>query len=100
MPSAVPVVSEEQKDHPTDFYFCITKIDGHNSKSKHTIVSHSFLSGLRPVEHENSLPVPKPPQYCTLHEEEPTNTSPEDELGPTCSNVDPDFLERTDPHLI
>jgi len=100
MPSAVPVIWKEQKDHPTDLYFCLTKIDGRNSKSKHTIVSHSIHSGLRPVEYDDSLPVPKPPQHWTLPEEEPTNTSSEDELGISCSNLDPDFLKRTLLHLI
>jgi hypothetical protein len=42
---------------------------------------------------------PKPPQQWTLHEE-PNNTYPEDEPGPSCSSVDPDFPERTVPHLI
>jgi len=36
----------------------------------------------------------------TLHEEEPNSTSPEDKPVPSCSNVDPDFLELTVPHLI
>ena len=32
MPSAVPVFWKGQNDHPTDFYFCLTKINGHISK--------------------------------------------------------------------
>jgi hypothetical protein len=35
-----------------------------------------------------------------LHEEEPTSTSPQDEPGPSSSNVDPDFPALTVPHLI
>jgi len=77
----------------------LTKIDGHNFKSKHIIVYPSIPSAPRPVEHGNSLPNPKPPQQWTLHEE-PNSTSPEDEPGPSCSNVDSDFPELTVPYLI
>jgi len=92
------VVWKEQ-DRLTDCYFCLTKTDGHNSKSKHTIVYPNIPSALRPVEHGDSLPNSKPPQQWTL-QEEPNSTSPEDESGPSCFNVDPDFPELTVPYLI
>ena len=44
MPFAVLMVWREQKDHLTDWYFCLTKTDGHNSKSKHTTVYPSIPS--------------------------------------------------------
>jgi hypothetical protein len=69
------MVWREPKDHLTDCYFCLTKIAGHTSKSKHTIVYPSIPSALRPVKHYDSLPVIKPPQQWALHEEELTNTS-------------------------
>jgi hypothetical protein len=94
------MVRKEQKDHLTDFYFCLTKIGGHNSKSKHTIVYPSIPSDLRPVKHDDSLPIPKPRQQRTLHEKEPASTSSEDEPGPPHSNVDPDFLKVAASHLI
>jgi hypothetical protein len=94
------MVWREQKDHFTDCYFCLTTIDGRNSKAKHTKVYPSIPSALRPVEHEDSLPIPKPPQQLTLHAQEPTSISPKDEPGTSCSNVDPDFPELTVPHLI
>jgi len=68
MPSAVLVFWKGQNDNPTDFYFYLTKINGHNPKCKHTTVSHSIPSGLRPVEHDDSPPVLKLPQHWTLHE--------------------------------
>jgi len=82
------MVWREQKDHLTilALLFCLTRIDVHNSKS---VVSHSAPSTLRSVEHDDSLPVLKPPHQWTLHEEEPTSTSSEDETGPSCSKVDP-----------
>jgi len=76
------------------------KIDVHNSGTKHTIVYPNIPSALRPVVHDGSLPVPKPPQQWTLHEEELTNTYPEHEPEPSCSSVHPDFPERFVPHLI
>jgi hypothetical protein len=65
------------------------KIDGQNSKPKHTTAYSNIPSALGPVEHDNSLPIPKPPQQWTLHEEEPISFSPEDELGFSCFNVNP-----------
>jgi hypothetical protein len=84
MPFTVPVVWRWQKEHLTNCYFCLTKIDGHNSKPKH----------------DDSLPIPKPPQQWTLLEEEPTSTSPEDKPRPSCSSVDPGFPGLTVPNLI
>jgi len=94
------MVWKEQKDLLTNCYCCLTKIDGHNSGYKNTVVYPNIPSALRPFEHDGSLPVPKPPQHWTLHEEEPINTYPDDEPRPSCSSVDPDFPERTVPHLI
>jgi hypothetical protein len=73
------------------------KIDNLNSNSKHTIVYPNIPSALRPVELEVTLKVRKPAQQRTLHEEDPTSTSPEDELGLACYSVDPDFPELTQP---
>jgi len=94
------MVWREQKNYFTECYFCLTTIDSHNSKSKHSIAYPNIPSALRPVEHDNSVTIPKPLQQRTLHEEEPTSTSPEDKHGPSCSNVDPDFPELTVCHLI
>jgi len=52
-------------------------------------------SAVRPAEHDDFLSTPKTPQNWTLPEEEPTSTTPGDELEPSCSNVDPGFPEQT-----
>ena len=78
----------------------VTKIDGHNSKAKHNVGYPNSPSARRPVEHDDSLPFPKPPQQSTGHEKEPTTTYPEDEPGSSCYNVAPDFPQLTVPHLI
>ena len=100
MPFAVPMVRREQKVHFTECYFCLTKIAGHNSTPKHTTVYPNIPSALRPVEHDDNLPIPNPPQQRTLHEEEPPSISPEDEHGPSFPKVDPDFPKRTVFYLI
>jgi hypothetical protein len=75
--------------------FFKTEKDGHNSKSTHNIVYHIIPFALRPVEHYDFLSIPKTPQHWTLHEKQPTSTSPEEEHGPSYSNVDTDFPEQT-----
>jgi len=100
VPFTVPVVWREQQDHLTDCYFCFTKIVGHNSKATHNVGYPNSPSVLRPVEHDDSLPIHKPPEQWTVHEEEPASTSPDDEPGSSCSSVDPDFPKLTVPHLI
>ena len=92
MPFAVLMVWTEQKAHLTDCYFCLTKIEAHNSKSKRTIIYPNIP--------DDSPPIPKPPQQLTLHEEEPSSTSPIEDSGSSCSNVDHNFSELTAPHLI
>jgi len=78
---------------------CFTKIDGHNSKATHNVGYPNSPSALRPVKHDDSLPVHKPLEQWIVHEEEPISTSPKDDSGPYCSNVHPDFPELTVLHL-
>ena len=100
LPFAVAVVWREQQGQLTERYFCFTKINGHNRKATHIVGYPNSPSALRRVEHDDSLPIRKPPQQWTVHEEEPTSTSLEDESGPSCHNVDPDFPKLTVPHRI
>jgi hypothetical protein len=52
---AVSTVWREQKDHLTDCYFFLTKLDEYNSNSKYIIVHPNIPSALRLAEHDDSL---------------------------------------------
>jgi hypothetical protein len=77
----------------------LKKMDCHNSKPKHTIIYHNIPWALRYIEHDDSLPFPKPPLQWTMHEEESTKNCPEKERGTSGSSVDPHFTKRTVLHL-
>ena len=98
MPFAVPMVWREQKDHVTDCYFCLTKTSGYTSKTKKLIKYPSLPSAIRPVSHDDSLPVPQPPADWTIADDDETVMG--DEMRR--DNVaDPDFqLESNEPHFI
>jgi len=68
--------------------------------TEHTILHSNIPSAPRLIKHDNFRPIRKPLHQWTLHEEEPTSTSPEDEPGPSFTIVDPDFPELNVPHLI
>jgi hypothetical protein len=68
--------------------------------TKHNVVYPNIPSAPRPVTHDDSPPIRKPPRQWTLHEEETTSNSPEDEAFPSCSNMHPDFQEQTVLYLI
>ena len=59
MPSAVPMVWREGKDHVTDCYFCMINLQGINRKNKHCVQYPDIPSALRPVPHDPSLLAPK-----------------------------------------
>ena len=58
---AVPMVWQEQKDHVTDCYFCLTDTQGFRHKTRKKIVYPSLPSAIRPVAHSDQLPVPNLP---------------------------------------
>jgi hypothetical protein len=101
MPFAVPMVSRGPKDHPTDSYFCITKIKGIQSKFKKSVKYPNIPSATRPISHSKKLPVSVPRTTWRLDSEEDrgeadVQTDPGDE-----ENEDLDFLGgTTEPHKI
>ena len=68
---AVPMLWREQKDSITKFcYFCFTKIEGYNQKTKKSITYPNLLSAIRPVPHFTEFPIPKPPSSVPVINDE------------------------------
>ncbi|KAK4879102.1 hypothetical protein RN001_007248 [Aquatica leii] len=63
------MVWREPRCHLTDCYFCMTSAVGFLSKSKRTIQYPNIPSALRPVSHNDTLPIPEPPNTYTLEAE-------------------------------
>ena len=102
MPFAVPMVWREQKDHCSDCYFCLTKITGVSFKHRKSIQYPNLLSAMRPVPHDDNLPVPKPPADWTLESGEDDDDEREvAENMDTEGDNDPEFQPpESYPHLI
>jgi len=63
MPFGQPMLWREPKDHVSDCYFCLTKVKGFSTKSKHMIKYAEVSSVTKPIPHSKSLPVPKSPGH-------------------------------------
>ena len=50
----------EGKDHVTDYYFCMTNLQGIHHKNKQCVQYSDTPSSIRPVPHGPNLPIPKP----------------------------------------
>ncbi|GBM34091.1 hypothetical protein AVEN_225613-1 [Araneus ventricosus] len=97
------MVWREPRCHLTDCYFCMTSTVGSSSKSKHTIQYPNIPSAVRPVPHNESLPIPVAPKTYTLQPE--TNLEDfEPHPGPSTSTDDdekyPADLIHRHPHLV
>jgi hypothetical protein len=65
MPFAVSMVWHEPQVYLNDCYFCMTNITGFSRFSVHKIEYANIPSALRLVPHDDSMPVPKPPESYT-----------------------------------
>ena len=78
MPFVVPMVWREPFDHVTDCYFCLTpklSLSGLNKKKAELIEYSNLPSAIRPVPHDESMPVPKAPdEYNLLSDDEERET--------------------------
>ena len=80
MTFAVPMIWREPQNHLNDCYYCMTEIKGFSSKSKHRIQYPNIPSARRPVPHDESMPVPKPPDNINSKSESDTTKS---DAGPS-----------------
>lgn len=64
LPSGIPMIWAEPKDHVNNCYFCLIQTKGVTTKSKHTVQYPNFSSANRSILHSAELPVPKPPNQA------------------------------------
>src|SRR5678816_2423193 len=60
MPFAMPMIWREPRDHHEDCYFCSVNLEGFSAKNKHHIIYPNLDSASKPVQHNESLPIPIP----------------------------------------
>ncbi|GBM22452.1 hypothetical protein AVEN_221515-1 [Araneus ventricosus] len=97
------MVWREPRCHLTDCYFCMTSTIGFSSKSKHTIQYPNISSAVRPVPHNESLPIPVAPKTYTLQPEtdlEDFETQPGSSMSTDDNEEYPVNLVHRQPHLV
>jgi hypothetical protein len=91
------MVLREPKDHSIDCYFCLTNITGITSKSKHTVKYPNVPSALRPVPHNEALPIPKPPANVNMDDEDSAIDEADlEQVEASCSSSEPNLLTQGD----
>lgn len=80
-----------------DCYFCLTNVSGFSAKNKKSIDYPSLLSAKRPVPHDDSIPIPKPPEDWTC--DEPDEETEMQESGREI-NSEFEACSSGGPHLI
>ncbi|KAK4880018.1 hypothetical protein RN001_008164 [Aquatica leii] len=104
MPFAVPMVWPEPRCHLTDCYVCMTSTVGFSNKSKHTIKYPNIPSALRPVPHNDTLPLPEPPKTYSLEPEiDLKDSEPQPGASNDTFNDDEEYsadLVSRQPHLL
>lgn len=92
MPFAVPMVWRVQVDHVSDCYFCMTNVSGMKGKQRKKIAYPNLNSARRPVPHNETLPIPKPPETVGQIEEMQVDDT-------TDVDYEPDTFQD-EPHMI
>ena len=90
------MVWRKQKDHTTDYYFCITKIEGYNQKTKKSIAYPILPSAIHPVPQSAQLPIPKAPSDLPVISDESDECSEDSstEFYPCMSERRPYFITQ------
>ncbi|UYV72794.1 hypothetical protein LAZ67_10000749 [Cordylochernes scorpioides] len=70
MPFAITMIWREPKNHSSDSYFYSTKTTVITSKSRHTVEYPDLPSVMRPVSHNDILPVPQPPENVIFKDDD------------------------------
>ncbi|KAK4872960.1 hypothetical protein RN001_014989 [Aquatica leii] len=98
------MVWREPRCHLSDCYFCMTSTVGFSSKGKHTIQYPNIPSALKPVPHNDTLPIPEPPNTYTLEPEiNLKDTEPQPGASNDTFNDDEEYsadLVSRRPHLL
>lgn len=96
------MIWREPQNHVDDCYFCLTKILGFSSKSKHTLQYPNIPSAMRPVPHDaSSIPVPKPPEKYEIDSELDELDDFEPKAGPSFQEEDDyECSSSKEPHFI
>jgi hypothetical protein len=93
----------EPKEHSSDCYSCLTNITGITSKSKHTVKYPNAPSAMRPVPHNEVLPIPKPPANVIVDDEDSaTDEADLEQIGETfdCDSKFEANCSSSKPHLL
>ncbi|GBM31485.1 hypothetical protein AVEN_141184-1 [Araneus ventricosus] len=100
MSFATSMIWCEPKNHIDECYICIAKIKGFSAKSKHKIKYPNLHSAMRPVTHNDELPVPKPPENFTYGNAAVEMEIDEVETSSTSSEINYVTDINEEPHLI
>jgi hypothetical protein len=97
------MVWREPKDHSSNSYFCLTNITGITSNSRHTVKYPNVPPAMRPLPHNEALPIPEPPANVTVDDEySATDEADLEQVGETF-DCDPTFeasCSSSEPHLL
>jgi hypothetical protein len=97
MPFAIPMIWREPLNHHDDCYFCVVNTSGFSAKNKHKIIYPNLRSALRPVAHDDALPVPVPPEDGIESVQDEIDVEEGASGGKLNASADPDFIpEDTD----
>ncbi|XP_076035733.1 uncharacterized protein LOC143021852 [Oratosquilla oratoria] len=99
MPFAIPRIWREPKNHHDDCYFCMIDVTKYRKvKGRQALQYPDIPSSRAPVPHDDSLPVPQPPENM----EDAMEISSEGSAGSSSHEMgDKDFAPRTtsEPHF-